>query len=460
MPYTKLFPADFLFGAATSSFQIEGHPLVDGAGPSIWTDFIQRKGAILNGDHANLACNHYELWEQDIELMKQLGLKAYRLSISWPRIMPEGEGEINQKGLDFYSNIIDKLIEAGIKPMVTLYHWDLPQALQDKGGWTNPGIIDAFAHYSVVMNKALGDRVTDWITLNEPWVFMHLGMISGIHAPGIKDLGYAAKAYKNILLASSKAISRMRSVNPDHMLGVTCDFTKFDADSDSPADIMAMNKLHDYHNNLFVEPWFKGTIPESANTLFGPHGMKWSDDELTNLVVPIDFLGVNYYRRNVAVAAKDGFLDAQTLPPEGIVTEMDWQVYPDGLYDVLKWVYDTCKVPLYVTENGSAYDYPVVDGRVEDQLRTDYLKSHLEACAKAIRDGVDLRGYYAWSLLDNFEWERGYSKRFGMIHVDYETLERTIKDSGYCYRDLIRKHQAISSKAKNGKTVNDKIEAA
>ena len=457
MPHSKLFPSDFLFGAATSSFQIEGHPLADGAGPSIWTEFTKQKDAILNGDHADLACNHYNLWEQDIELMKKLGLKTYRLSISWPRVMPTGEGEVNEKGLDFYSRIVDKLIESGIKPMVTLYHWDLPQALQDKGGWTNPGIVEAFTEYSVTVNKALGDRVSMFATLNEPWVFMHLGMISGIHAPGIKDLGYAARAYKNILLASSSAINAMRAVNPDHDLGVTCDFAHFDAASDKPEDIRARDILHDYHNNLFVEPWFKGTIPEAANTLFKPHGMTWSEEELASLVVPIDFLGVNYYRRTVATAGKDDFLNAHALPAEGKVTEMDWQVYPDGLYNVLGWIYDTCKVPLYVTENGSAYDYPVVDSRVEDVLRTEYLDTHLQACARAIRDGVDLRGYYAWSLLDNFEWERGYGKRFGMIHVDYETLERTIKDSGYFYRDFIKEHAQVSMKPANGTAVNDKV---
>lgn len=438
---TKLFPTDFLFGAATSSFQIEGHPLVDGAGPSIWTTFTKQKGAILNGDHANLACNHYNLWKEDIKLMKTLGLKTYRLSISWPRIMPTGEGEVNYEGLKFYSRIVDELLEAGIKPMVTLYHWDLPQALQDKGGWANPDIIDTFAEYAVIVNKALGDRVKDYITLNEPWVFMHLGMITGIHAPGIKDMSYAATAYKNILLASTRAIKEMRSINPDHQLGVTCDFTKFDAASDSKEDIHARDILHDYHNNLFLEPWIQGTIPESANKLFKPCGMEWSTEELTELTTPLDFLGVNYYRRNVAFAANDGFLDAQTLPAEGEVTDMGWQVYPDGLYDTLKWIYETSNVPLFITENGSAYDYPVVDGRIKDVRRTEYLNSHLEACGRAIQDGVDLRGYYAWSLLDNFEWERGYGKRFGMVHVDYKTQERIIKDSGIFYRDFINKHQ-------------------
>ncbi|MEX0928338.1 MAG: GH1 family beta-glucosidase [Balneolales bacterium] len=441
MPYRTYFPSDFQFGAATSSFQIEGYPLADGAGPSIWTHFTKKAGTILNGDHADLACDHYHLWEKDILMMKQLGLKTYRLSVSWPRILPNGVGEVNPKGLDFYSRIIDALIRAGIRPMITLYHWDLPQALQDQGGWTNPKMVGAFTAYAALVNKAYGDRVKDWITLNEPWVFMHLGMITGIHAPGIKDIKHAALSYKNILLASSRAIRKMRSLNPDHNLGVTCDFTKFEAATDSGPDLRARDILHDYHNNLFLGPWIHGRIPEAADILFKPHGMTWTADELGDLTVPIDFLGLNYYKRNIAAAAEDDFLNAQTLPAEGDVTDMGWEVYPDGLYDILKWVYETSNVPLYITENGSAYDYPVVDRRVKDICRINYLQAHLAACGRAIRDGVDLRGYYAWSLLDNFEWERGYGKRFGMIHVDYQTRERTIKDSGFFYRDFIRQHE-------------------
>ncbi|MEX2398050.1 MAG: family 1 glycosylhydrolase, partial [Balneolales bacterium] len=256
----------------------------------------------------------------------------------------------------------------------------------------------------------------------------------------------------------SRAIREMRAVNPDHQLGVTCDFTKFDAATDSKEDTRALEILHDYHNKLFLEPWIHGSIPESADILFKPYGMEWSKQELANLAVPLDFLGVNYYRRSVATAAEDGFLNAHTLPAEGEITDMGWQVYPEGLYDTLKWVYETTNLPLYITENGSAYDYPVVDGKINDIKRTEYLRSHLEACGRAIQNGVDLRGYFAWSLLDNFEWERGYGKRFGMIHVDYETQERIIKDSGHYYSDLIKRHGVNNVHAMQGerKAINSK----
>lgn len=434
------FPDYFLFGASTSSYQIEGNYEDTGAGESIWTRFCKQKNAVLNGSTGQIACDHYRRWQDDIKLMQELGLQSYRFSISWPRIIPEGTGSINKEGLGFYDKLIDGLLESGITPFPTLYHWDLPQALQDKGGWASPEISQAFAEYTETVIKTLGDRISYLFTLNEPWVFMHLGHVTGVHAPGYKDPEFAAEVYKNILLTHGKAMQTIKSITPGIKAGHCCNFEDFQPKTDSEEDRRAAELYFDYHNMIFSEPWEKGRFTPAADKAFGVTEESFTDEEMRIITTPNDVMGFNFYTQYLVSHDPSAYLNCHVEVPKGPRTDMNWIIHPTGLSNLLQWAYNRYKLPIFVTENGCAYDYPVQNGRVHDKSRIEYLKSHLRACEEALGKGVDLRAYHVWSLLDNFEWAQGYSKRFGIIHVDFNSQQRFIKDSGYFYRDFIYTH--------------------
>jgi beta-glucosidase len=437
------FPEDFLWGAATAAYQIEGYPLADGAGPSIWHRFSHTPGHTFNGDTGDVACDHYHRYETDIALMRELGLKAYRMSIAWSRIYPAGKGRINQAGIDFYSRLIDKILEAGIIPNVTLYHWDLPAALDDLGGWMNPDIAEWFGDYATTMFDVLADRVPMWATLNEPLVITDGGYMHGNLAPGHRNLYEVPIVSHNLLRAHAFGIQAFRARNASgSRIGLVVNLEPKYAASDSHEDAVATERADAYANRQFLDPVFFGKYPEELPMMFGDAWVEHAHRDLDLIRQPIDFLGVNYYSRGVVAAD-------ETMPPFGLLpvrqkhalhTEMGWEVFPEGLTRILTWVKERYgDIPLYVTENGSAFDDPpaAIDGVIDDPLRKRYLEEHLQAIRGAMMKSVNLRGYFAWSLLDNYEWSHGYSKRFGIIHVNYATLERTIKNSGKYYSSII-----------------------
>jgi len=436
------FPDALLWGAATSAYQIEGSPLADGAGPSIWQRFAHSPGLTANGEHGDIACDHYRRWRGDLSLMRELGLNAYRFSISWSRILPAGAGPVNERGLDFYRQLVDALLEAGMTPNVTLFHWDLPAALDDRGGWLNRDIADWFADYARVMFGALGDRVPMWATLNEPWVVTDGGYLHGVLAPGHRNLYEAPIATHNLMRAHGAAVQAYRA-EAKRAIGLVVNLEPKYPASDTEADAIATRQADAYMNRQYLDAACFGTYPEELRDIFGDAWPEWSDADMALITQPIDFLGVNYYTRSVTerwpVALPLRSRGAR--PSHAIYTETGWEVHPSSLTRILVWVKERYgAIPLYVTENGAAfYDPPMaIDGRIDDPLRVHYYREHLRAVAEAMRQGVDLRGYFAWSLLDNFEWSLGYSKRFGIIHVDYATQQRTIKASGRFYADVIR----------------------
>lgn len=431
------FPKDFIFGAATSSFQIEGNHLADGATPSNWYHFCQNKLGISGNELNKLGCNHYHYWKEDVALIKELGLSSYRFSVSWPRIIPSGYGSHNSKGLDFYDNLVDELLNHDISPMLTLFHWDYPQVLEDQGGWANPDSPEWFVEYVQAVAERLGDRIPIWITMNEPWVFLHLGFIKGIHAPGYSDLEHAAAAYSNILKAHSKSVEYLRSHHSNSEVGLSCNISPFVPASESEADANACRRIHDYHNKLFLDPCLKGSVPEVVEKAFDKYIPEWLYANTEQIKHSLDFIGVNYYTFFRIKQDKNAFLQATSTPPAPPLTDMKWEVYPKGLYDAIEWTYNRYETPLYITENGCAYTEQPHNGKVEDERRSDFMYRHLKECRHAISNGIPLKGYYAWSLLDNFEWTFGLNKRFGLIHVDFESYQRTIKNSGYFYRDFI-----------------------
>ena len=442
-----LFPDAFLWGAATSAYQIEGSPLADGAGPSIWQRFAHSPGLTANGDHGDIACDHYRRWRDDLSLMRELGLSAYRFSISWSRILPAGTGTVNERGLDFYRRLVDGLLEAGIAPNVTLFHWDLPAALDDRGGWLNRDAGDWFADYARVMFKALGDRVPMWATLNEPWVVTDGGYLHGLLAPGHRNLYEAPIATHNLMRAHGAAVQAYRA-EAKRAIGLVVNLEPKYPASDSENDLLATRQADAYMNRQYLDAACFGTYPEELREIFGDAWPEWPEADMAAIKQPIDFIGINYYTRNVT----ERWPLSLPLRAHGarqqhaIYTETGWEVHAASLTRVLVWVKERYgNIPLYVTENGAAfYDPPMaIDGRIDDPLRVHYYREHLRAVAEAMRQGVDLRGYFAWSLLDNFEWSHGYSKRFGIIHVDYETQARTIKTSGRFYADVIRTRGAV-----------------
>jgi beta-glucosidase len=433
------FPDGFLWGAATAAYQIEGAWDEGGKGPGIWDEFVHTPGNIENGDTGDLACDHYHRYREDVALMRSLGLQAYRFSISWPRLLPEGKGKVNEAGVDFYSRLVDELLAAGIRPAATLYHWDLPLALDRLGGWPIPDTAKWFADYADLCFRRLGDRVKMWLTLNEPRVVADVGYVSGLHAPGHRDLGEGLRAGHTLLLAHGMAVPRLRSAAPDAKIGITVDLTPVSPATDSDQDREAAARRLEL-NGWFLDPIFRGDYPTLMRQVRGDLLPQFTDEERRTVQAPIDFLGINNYTRAIVRRdPREAPFDFADVPPPGPVTEMDWEVYPPGMREILCWVNERYSPPaMYVTENGAAFDdQPDESGRVEDEDRRTFLRDYMAQAHQAIQEGVPLLGYFVWSLLDNFEWALGFSKRFGIVRVDYRTQARTIKRSGDWYRQVI-----------------------
>jgi beta-glucosidase len=453
------FPAGFVWGAATAAYQIEGAVDEDGRGRSIWDTFSHLPGAIADGTTGDVATDHYHRFAEDIELMADIGLAAYRFSIAWPRVLPSGAGAVNQAGLDFYSRLVDRLLERSIAPIATLYHWDLPQALQDLGGWTRRDTADRFAEYASVVAGVLGDRIGTFTTLNEPWCSAFLGYGSGIHAPGIADNASALRAAHHLLLAHGRGAAALRAALPaSAQVSITLNFTV--PRPATPADADAVRHVDAIANRIFLEPIRHGAYPHDLIADTG-HISDWSfvhDGDLEEISAPIDFLGVNYYTpariaaASDELAAKGGRLDdgtasfpwpgtdlAYAVPEVGPHTAMNWLVDPASFTELLlRLNRDYPGLPMLITENGAAFDDVVTaSGAIHDQERIDYLHRHIGAVHSAIEEGADVRGYLVWTLVDNFEWSCGAAKRFGLVHVDYDTLQRRPKDSAKWYHDVI-----------------------
>ncbi len=436
------FPADFLWGTATSAYQVEGSPLADGAGPSIWHRFSHTPGRTHNGDTGDVACDHYHRFPEDIALMRDLGLNAYRFSISWGRVLPAGRGTVNPKGLAFYDRLIDRLLANGLQPMVTLYHWDLPEGLDARGGWRERDAAAWFADYARVAFRAFADRVRLWTTLNEPWVVADGGYVHGTLAPGRRDLSEAALVSHNLLRAHATAVQAYRAEGK-HDIGIVLNLEPKHPASDAPADVAAARRADAYMNRYYLEPLVRGVYPEEMPEIFGAAWPQFPEGDFQLIREPIDFLGINYYTRSVTRhdPAAPPVRASGVRQSGGVYTETGWEVYPAGLTETLLWVRERAgDLPLYVTENGAAFPDPehVANGRVDDPLRIAYYRAHLGAVLEALRLGVKLRGYFAWSLLDNYEWSHGYSKRFGLVHVDFATQRRTPKASARFYAEVAR----------------------
>jgi beta-glucosidase len=445
------FPDNFIWGAATASYQIEGAWKKHGKGESVWDRFSHTPGNVLNGDTGDVAVDHYRLWKKDIGLMKKIGLKAYRFSLSWPRILPIGRGNVNEHGLDFYSQLVDELLKADIIPYITLEHWDLPQALQDEGGWTVRSTAEAFVEFADIASRALGDRVKNWITHNEPAVVAWAGYSDGVHAPGLKDYALGVLTSHHLLLSHGWAVPVIRKNSPGSEVGITLNVGWSAAASNSAADLDLTRFEEGKWFRWFADPLYGRGYPvdkvaDFEKGGFLPNGLDFvKGHDLKDISVPTDFIGLNYYARNVH-RANTPDNEPQTVfqkpkNPENW-TEMNWEVYPDGLLGVLARTYfDYQPRKLYVTENGASYSTPPdASGNVPDEHRTNYLREHFAAAQRAIELGVPLAGYFVWSLLDNFEWGYGYSQRFGIIWVDYETQKRTLKDSAKWYKKVIKKN--------------------
>jgi len=444
MTQSYRFPDGFLWGCATSAYQIEGSPLADGAGPSIWQRFTRTPGMTHNGDHGDVACDHYRRYADDVALMRSLGMQAYRFSLSWSRILPAGKGNVNSAGLDFYERLVDALLAAGITPIATLFHWDLPAALDDLGGWLNPDIAHWFADYAQVVFHRLDDRVKRWATLNEPWVVSDGGYLHGALAPGHKNLFEAPIASHHMMRAHGAAVQAYRAAGR-HQIGLVVNLEPQAPASADPADHAAVARWDAYMNRQYLDAACFGRYPDELAAIFGEGWPRWPDRDFDLIKQPIDFLGVNYYTRSVRRhdPAAWPVHAAPVRQPGATYTETSWEVHPASLTELLVWVKQRYgDLPLYITENGAAfYDPPTAeDGRVRDPLRVSYLRAHLRAVHAAIARGVDVRGYMVWSLLDNLEWSLGYSKRFGIVHVDFATQQRTPKDSARYYARVIASH--------------------
>jgi beta-glucosidase len=421
--------------------------LADGAGPSIWHRFVRRPGAVRDGDTGDTACDHYRRTREDVALMRDLGLQAYRFSIAWGRVLPEGRGRVNRPGLAFYERLVDELLRAGIEPMATLYHWDLPAALGDRGGWLNPDIAQWFGDYAELMFRALDHGVHQWVTVNEPWVVADGGYLHGEHAPGHRSAFESAIVSHQLLRAHAEAVKRYRAVGR-HQIGIAVNIEPKHPARDTPADHAACRGADAYMNRQYLDPLFFGRYPEELHDVFGEAWPDWPDAEVQALQQTIDFVGINYYTRSVNRHDKNAWpLHASPVRQKRAThTETGWEVFAQGLADTLLWVRERYgDLPLYVTENGAAfYDPPSANaGVINDPLRVDYLQQHLRALHDTIGRGVDVRGYYAWSLFDNLEWAHGFSKRFGLVHVDFETQVRTPKDSARFYSSVIASHGAV-----------------
>jgi beta-glucosidase len=453
--FTRTFPDGFIWGAATASYQIEGAHDEDGRSPSIWDTFSRTPGKVLGGDTGDVACDHYHRYAEDVALMSDLGLDAYRFSVAWPRVIPTGTGSVNRAGLDFYSRLVDRLLEHGIRPVVTLYHWDLPQALDDRGGWLSRESAQWFGDYSAAVVGALGDRVSHWTTLNEPWCSSILSYAIGAHAPGHQDPLEAMVAAHHLMLAHGTAVPVIRDHCPGAEVSVTLNPTQvWGPDDGDERDADAVRRADNALNGLFFGPIFHGAYPDGFldDTAHLTDHAFIQDGDLATVSAPLDNLGVNNYFPTRVRAARDGEEATNRMPgcggvvetdPHPPLTDMGWEMSPESHRLVLERSARESGLPVYITENGSAWpDTVSEDGQVHDPERVSYLHAHLGAVADAIENGVDIRGYFAWSLLDNFEWAYGYEKRFGIVYVDYDTLERTVKDSGREYARLIAEHHS------------------
>ncbi|MET9532940.1 GH1 family beta-glucosidase [Streptomyces sp. NPDC006649] len=443
-------PAEFTWGVATAAYQIEGAVAEDGRSPSIWDTFSHLPGKIDNEDNGDVACDHYHRWREDIGLMKQLGVDAYRFSVAWPRVVPGGDGPVNEKGLAFYDRLVDSLLEAGITPFPTLYHWDLPQTLQDRGGWPARETAEHFAEYAAVVARRLGDRVKDWTTLNEPLCSSWIGHLEGRMAPGLTDITAAVRTSYHLHLGHGLATQAIRAAVPGARVGIVNNLSPCEAATEREEDRAAAVRADGHTNRWWLDPIHGRGYPQDMVDLYGVD-LPVRTGDLDTIATPLDWLGVNYYFRNVVTADPTGPLPhaKQVYLPGARHTAMDWEVNADGLENILLRLTDEYGAQkIYVTENGSAYpDVVRTDGSVDDPERVRYLDEHLAACARAARKGVPLAGYFAWSLLDNFEWAYGYDKRFGLVHVDYATQRRTVKSSGHRYADIVRSARGRGRKA-------------
>ena len=451
-PVVLGFPAGFAWGTATASYQIEGAVREGGRTPSIWDTFSHRPGAVHAGDTGDVADDHYHRYPEDVALLADLGVSHYRFSLAWPRLQPDGRGPINPAGLDFYQRLVDELLGRGIQPWVTLYHWDLPQALEDAGGWPVRDTADRFAEYAALVHDRLRDRIRTWTTLNEPWCSAFLGYAEGAHAPGRTEPAAALAAAHHLLLGHGLAVRALRDQDPGSTLGITLNLHPIDPATGSDADADAARRVDAVCNRVFLDPVFRGAYPDDLRAdVAGVTDMGFvRDGDERTIAAPIDVLGVNYYRRTIVApgpgprpsAAWVGSEDVQEVERGLPATEMGWEIDPGGLYDLLRRIQrDYGPIPLYVTENGAAFaDTVGPDGTVADLDRVAYLDGHLRAAREAIEDGVDLRGYFVWSLLDNFEWAFGYSKRFGLVYVDYATQRRILKDSAHWFAAVTRRN--------------------
>jgi beta-glucosidase len=435
------FPDGFLWGAATAAYQIEGAANEGGRGPTIWDTFSHTPGKTFHGDTGDIADDHYHRLDSDLDLAAGLGLKAYRFSVAWSRIQPEGHGAANQRGLDFYRRVIDGLHHRSLVPALTVYHWDLPQTLQDRGGWPNRDTALRFADYAAILFDAFGESVPMWITLNEPWVASWMGYKTGAHAPGIQDTQQALAAAHHLLLGHGLAVHTFRAAaRPDQQVGITLNLTPFDPASSEPADAQAAQQLDGNQNRWFLDPVFGRRYPSDMLEMYARTvdlGFV-HDEDFATMAAPIDFLGVNYYMRHVVHAN-----GTQPVSQVGVgvpTTAMGWGIEPEGLTDTLvRLAREYPPIPLYVTENGAAFhDYVDPEGGVDDDERIAFLDGHFRAAHAAIAAGVDLRGFFVWSLLDNFEWAHGYSKRFGLVYIEYASQERILKNSARWYASVIR----------------------
>jgi beta-glucosidase len=444
------FPKDFVWGTATAAYQVEGATNEDGRGRSIWDTFSRQPGAIADGQTGDSADDHYHRYAEDVDLMAELGVGAYRFSIAWPRIQPDGTGPANPDGIAFYRSLAESLLARGITPYATLYHWDLPQALEDAGGWLNRETADRFAEYARLVVTELGDLVTHWITLNEPWCSSFLSYAAGQHAPGLQLGSQAARAAHHLLLAHGRAVPLIRAAGPGVTVGITLNLYSVRPASNSEADEDAARRIDGLSNRFFLDPVLSGSYPKDVlddlgeQAWFSAHAGR---ADLAEISAPIDFLGINYYSRHTTAAgpptdvpnANSGSEFVQLVDTGAPRTQMGWEIHPDGLLDVLAMAHERApELPLFVTENGAAYDDLVApDGSIDDEDRRAYLEQHVAACGEAVRRGLPLKGYFAWTLLDNFEWAWGYSRRFGIVHVDYSTMRRTPKASAYWLADFL-----------------------
>jgi beta-glucosidase len=423
------FPPGFLFGAATAAYQIEGTKF-GGCGPSHWDTFAATPGNVVRCEDGAVACDHYHRWPQDLDLLKAANMDAYRFSTSWTRVMPDGR-TVNPEGLAFYDKLVDGMLERGLKPFQTLYHWDLPSALADLGGWANRDVAHRFADYAEAITRQIGDRVETVATINEPWCVAWLSHFMGIHAPGHRDIRATARAMHHVLLAHGAATERLRGMGQKN-LGIVLNFDHTDAATNNPADMAAAALWDGIFNRWFIEGITKGTYPEEVLSGLAPHmPANWQDD-MGTIGQPLDWLGVNYYTRHTIAHAPGAPWPAiRDIPGTLPKTQMGWEIYPDGLQSFLTRMERDYvgNLPLYVTENGMANADTLNDGQVTDQIREDYLFAHLAATKRAIEAGANVKGFFYWSLLDNYEWAEGYEKRFGLVHVDFNSLERTPKSS-------------------------------